>query len=438
MFVLETYAEVNVISQAESVIMYPEFKLQDIIISLAHSIDMVSSFVHQHHVRVALLAEAIADAAEWNEQQKRRLILAAVLHDIGAVSSSEKTELVHMDVVEDHSHAALGAGMLLDFPYFAEIVPIIRYHHHYWHDGIVAQDQPYAVPEESFLLHLADRIEISIDPSVWVLDQVDVIRSKIQGMSGSVFKPDLVDAFLKASAHDAFWLCLDGSDLPALLHRTLAHEAPITVDINLLELLARTFSHIIDFRSKFTATHSAGVAAVAYELAKLKSFPDEKCRKLRIAGYLHDIGKIAVPSELLEKADKLTVKEFNRVKAHAYYTNTILRELSVLEDICTWASNHHEKTDGSGYPFGLDGHSLSEEARIMTYADIFTALREDRPYRKSMLLQDTMEALVAMLQPTENDSIYHTLSQHLAEIDEARSLAQHNAHNTYQQIVAKV
>jgi putative nucleotidyltransferase with HDIG domain len=415
--------------------MYPELKLQDIITSLAHSIDMVSSFVHQHHLRVALIAEAIADAAEWSEQQKRRLILAAVLHDLGAVSSSEKAELVLMDVLEDHPHAALGAGMLVDFPYFEEIVPIIRYHHHYWHDGVELHDQTCIVPEESYLLHLADRIEISIDPSIWILDQVDTVRAKIQALSGSVFKPALVEAFLRASEHDAFWLRLDGSEMTALLQRTLAHEPPVNVDIDLLESLAFTFSHIIDFRSKFTATHSAGVAAVAYTLAKFKSFPDEKCRKLRIAGYLHDIGKIAVPSELLDKADKLTVKEFNRMKAHAYYTNSILSELNVLADICAWASNHHEKVDGSGYPFGLDGHSLSEEARIMTYADIFTALREDRPYRKSMSLSDTMVALVAMLQPTENDSVYHILCQHLDEIDEARLLAQQKARSTYQQII---
>lgn len=418
--------------------MQPELKLQDIIISLAHSIDMVSSFVHQHHLRVAILAEAIADEAGWNEEQKRRLILAAALHDIGAVSSSEKIELLQMDVEEDHPHAALGAGMLCDFVYFADIVPVIRFHHHYWHngDGVLVGDE--IVPEESFLLHLADRIDISIDPNIWILDQTEKIRDIIRALSGLVFKPELVEAFLRASLHDAFWLRLDGCAMETLLHRTLAYEPPINVDIDVLESLALTFSHVIDFRSQFTSTHSAGVAAVAYELAKLKPFSEEKSRKLRVAGYLHDIGKIAVPSEILNKPDKLTAKEFNRMKAHAFYTNSILSELNVLADICGWASNHHEKTDGSGYPFGLDGRSLSEEARIMTYADVFTALREDRPYRKSMPLSEAMEALVGMLKPKDTDSVYCLLCQHLTEIDEVRSLAQHKASTTYQRIIQTV
>ncbi len=397
---------------------------------------MMTSFIHQHHLRVAILAEAIADEAGWDRHKKRRLILAAVLHDIGAVSSAEKNELIQMDVREDHPHAALGAGMLSDFPYFADIIPVIRYHHHYWHNGEGAYVGNDAVPEESFLLHLADRIEISIDPTSWVLDQTENIRKKIQALAGEVFNPELVDAFLRCSAHDAFWLRLDGSSMETLLHRTLAHEPYITIDIDGLELLARTFSHVIDFRSQFTATHSAGVAAVAYCLAKLNQYPEEKCRKMRIAGYLHDIGKIAVPSEILNKPDKLTEKEFNRMKAHAFYTNSILNELGVLADICAWASSHHEKKDGSGYPFGLDGHSISEESRIMTYADVLTALRENRPYRKSMPVNDTLASIIAMLQPSDDDRIFQLLNQHIDEIDTARSEAQSEAIRKYEEIHA--
>lgn len=414
--------------------MNQDIKLQDIIISLVHSIDMMSSFIHRHHLRVAILAEAIADEAGWDKHKKRRLILAAVMHDIGAVSSAEKNELTQMDVKEDHQHAALGAGMLCDFPYFTDIVPVILYHHHYWHNGKGSYAGTDLVPEESFLLHLADRIDISIEPATWILDQTEKIRIQIKSLAGEVFKPELVEAFLRCSVHDAFWLRLDGCSMENLLHRTLSHEPALIVDTDMLEALARTFSHIIDFRSKFTATHSAGVAAVAYSLAQLNGYPDEKCRKIRIAGYLHDIGKIAVPSEILNKPDKLTEKEFNRMKAHAFYTNSILSELQVLADICAWASSHHEKLDGSGYPFGLDNHSLSEESRIMTYADVLTALREDRPYRKSMPIDDSLAAIVAMLQPSENDHIYKLLTGHIAEIDTARAIAQQDAADKYQKI----
>ena len=130
---------------------------------------------------------------------------------------------------------------------------------------------------------------------------------------------------------------------------------------------------------------------------------------MRIAGYLHDIGKLKIPNEVLEKPGKLTEAEFNVIKEHAYYTWLLLKDVNGFGQIADWASLHHEKLNGNGYPFHLKGEQLPLGARIMTVADIFSALTEDRPYRKSM----EKEQVIAILR---EDAQRELLSQRLVEL----------------------
>ncbi|HAT31275.1 MAG TPA: hypothetical protein DCW29_10620 [Janthinobacterium sp.] len=101
-----------------------------------------------------------------------------------------------------------------------------------------------------------------------------------------------------------------------------------------------------------------------------------------VAGYLHDIGKLAIPSTILDKPGKLTEAEMLIIKKHPYHTHQILAMVPGLEMVNTWACLHHERLDGGGYPFRARDIPLG--SRIIAVADIFTAITEDRPYRKGM------------------------------------------------------
>lgn len=166
-------------------------------------------------------------------------------------------------------------------------------------------------------------------------------------------------------------------------------------DISLDEMVKLTefMSRVVDFRSPFTAMHSAGVAATAAALAKRAGMSEDECRQIRIAGYLHDIGKLKIPNEILEKPGKLTDEEFHIMKEHAYFTWLILKDVKGFEQITAWAAFHHEKLNGTGYPFHLLQDELPLGSRIMAVADIFSALTEDRPYRKSMEKEKVMDIL---------------------------------------------
>ena len=116
----------------------------------------------------------------------------------------------------------------------------------------------------------------------------------------------------------------------------------------------------------------------------LMGFSAWECQLIRVAGNLHDLGKLAVPAEILEKSGQLTDAEYNLIKGHSFYTYHILEAIDELEIITAWAAFHHERLDGSGYPFQISGDQLSLPARIVAVADVFTAITEDRPYRVGM------------------------------------------------------
>lgn len=115
-----------------------------------------------------------------------------------------------------------------------------------------------------------------------------------------------------------------------------------------------------------------------------------------IASDLHDIGKLAIPNDIIDKAGKLTDTEFNQIKAHAFYTRKTIEAVKGFEDIADWAANHHEKLDGTGYPFGLTADTLCFESQLIGCLDIYQALTEDRPYRKSMSHNDACQILEDM------------------------------------------
>ncbi len=116
-----------------------------------------------------------------------------------------------------------------------------------------------------------------------------------------------------------------------------------------------------------------------------------------VAGYLHDLGKLAVDPNILDKPSKLTKDEYNIIRSHTYYTYKLLNTIPQFDIISEWAAFHHERLDGTGYPFHLDRQSLSIGARVMAVADIFSAITEDRPYREGMSKEKTIKVLRSLI-----------------------------------------
>ena len=185
------------------------------------------------------------------------------------------------------------------------------------------------------------------------------------------------------------------------------------------------FSQIIDFRSRFTATHTRGVAETAVFLAERAGFSAPEQDQMRLAGNLHDLGKLAVPSEIIDKPGPLDPQELAVMRRHPELGRAILSSVPGLEQVTDWASQHHEQPGGQGYPGSLAGRELSLGSRILAVADVFTALREDRPYRAGMGQEATLRVLDGMAAHAALDPLVTSLvHEHHMELNERRLAAQ--------------
>jgi HD-GYP domain-containing protein (c-di-GMP phosphodiesterase class II) len=126
------------------------------------------------------------------------------------------------------------------------------------------------------------------------------------------------------------------------------------------------------------------VAASAGAIAGLLGLAADERDRLEIAGYLHDLGKLVVPEQILEKPGPLDAEQLVVMRRHAQLTWEVLESIPGLGPIVSWAALHHERLDGRGYPFGLTGDRLSLGSRVVAVADVLTALVEHRPYRPAV------------------------------------------------------
>lgn len=355
---------------------------------------ILSPKLGKHQLQVAYLACRMAHNMGWKQEQCNQIFIAGMLHDIGALSLADKLDILELDeakISNINAHAFRGAWLLEKFFPDRSISAIVKYHHIPWENGDALKKHE-AMPEASNLLYLADRVSASISHDSFILTQVGTIKDKIRVQSGSRFKEEYVDAFEKTAGCEAVWLDMMSSDIYKRVD--LAYFAGYTMDIDELVNFSHIYSFLIDFRSRFTATHSARVAKTAEALAVLLNFSAEDTKKMLIAGYLHDLGKLAIDNRILEKDSGLTNEEFSIIKSHSYYTYYLLDGVESLGEIRAWAAFHHEKMDGTGYPFHLSSDILSLGSRIMCIADVFAALKESRPYKAEM----TKEQILPIMQ----------------------------------------
>jgi len=361
----------------------------DVLMCLSNAIDLVSPAVSGHHIRVSYIAFKIAKQLGLNKQQIDRLVIASCIHDIGSISSEERNDILKSNYKSDGMHEEVGYYYTKESKMFSSVSDLIRYHHKEWNYGV---EDNIKVPIESQIMHLADRIDAYIDKDKAILQQVNGIIDILNKRSGKYFHPKHVEAFKVIAANESFWLYLVSNNLPNLLKKDA--KLPKT-KLNIEDYcdLAKWFSHFIDFRSEFTSMHSIGVAQSARIIAEeMKLLPLEVVL-IEISGFLHDIGKLAVSNSILEKNGKLDDIEYSIIKTHSFHTYNILKNVKEFNKIIKYASYHHEHIDGTGYPFHIKGKNMLVGSRILSVADILTAISEDRPYRKGMSKEEIIKLL---------------------------------------------
>lgn len=410
------------------------FSMFEIVMGLSGAVDFVDTALVGHHARVACLAHSMAKEIGLPIADQRDLVWASLLHDIGAFSLKERLEFLRFEVDNWQSHSEVGYRLVSDFDPLRRSAELIRYHHAPWDGGRGREIKGEEVPLGSHILHLADRVAVTMGQEGEILAQVERILDKIETRGGRLFVPELVDAFKSLCDREVFWLDASYQPLSAVL-RERCGSATVELDMAQLTSLAELFCRIIDFRSRFTATHSHGVASVAERLAHLAGFTERERGLMKIAGYLHDLGKLAVPQELLDKPGNLNPSDWHVMKKHPYITYRIIGSIRGLETAAAWAAFHHEQPNGKGYPFHLKGNDLPQGAKILAVADVFTALAEDRPYRAAICLERGLQALLSMAAGNRLDrDTVALLCDNAEEIDEVRRSAQKAVIREYKEL----
>jgi HD-GYP domain-containing protein (c-di-GMP phosphodiesterase class II) len=272
--------------------------------------------------------------------------------------------------------------------------------------------------------------EISILGRIALLAQVaDVFHAgggaenalaELRNRSGTWFDPALVKVCERAAARRPdFWTMLDSMELASAVVDLAPPEERLPIDDDYLDDIAAAFAKVIDAKSPYTSGHSDRVALFTDLIAEELGFAYERRRRLKRAALLHDIGKLGVSNEILDKPDRLDEAEWEAVRNHPALGEVILSRIDAFRELSRIAGAHHERLDGKGYPRGLTAPDIDLETRVVTTADIFDALTAERPYRAALTVARAFEIMQGDIGTAIDADCFAALGRAMARLDAA-------------------
>jgi HD-GYP domain-containing protein (c-di-GMP phosphodiesterase class II) len=408
-----------------------QLSLSEVLTALSHALDLSEGQPFGHTVRTCLIGMRLAEELALPIPERSALYYALLLKDAGCSSNASQMSALfgaddraikpRMKIVDWHKRFALavetfrcvgpggawhrrlrqflaiartpdvtrdlirircdrGAQITRRLGFPEPTAAIVRSLDEHWNggghpDGLAGE----AIPLGARIANLAQTLETyarTHDPRY----AMRVLRAR----RGTWFDPALVDHVQGWKRDAAWWAALRRPDADTAAASLEPDDRPLTVDDAGLDEIARAFAEIIDAKSPYTFRHSTNVATYAERVGAMSGLDAAECKRLWRAGMLHDIGKLGVSNSILDKNGPLSDDERKAVTEHPRFTWDILSRVHAFADFARPAALHHEKLDGSGYPWGLAGDALDPSERVLVVVDIYEALTADRPYRAGM------------------------------------------------------
>lgn len=334
----------------------------------------LNSQVVEHGERVAYLYLKMSEYRnETDTIHQEKMMLACYTHDIGAYKTEKFLDLLKFDIDRPLEHCIYGYLFMKYFSPLQKDAEVLLYHHTYYSEHDKYQS-PYI--DDSILIHLLDRVDIF---NMKHEDIGDVLW-QIKNDSGRSFNPKDVEDFL--AANEKYNMLEHLKDTTYRVDVRRFFNEPQRAD-RLMEDTVSMLTYEIDFKSEQTVIHTITIVQFAAILAEKFGMSAEEIRDIRFAALLHDLGKIKIPTHILEKPGRLSPEELHEMQKHILFTEDIIGDL-FPHNIVQIASRHHERLDGSGYPNHLTAEDLTLSDRIVQVADVASALVQKRSYKESM------------------------------------------------------
>lgn len=333
----------------------------------------VQTRVMEHGLRTSYIAShLLSDMEEYSDSEKRDICILAVMHDIGA-GREEIRRIREFENRMTWEHSAYGGLFIRYFTPLSEWADAIVHHHTAWRDLKDRADITEHCKMAAQMIHMCDVADLVIHPAD---HNIQKLTDMLKQGNETEFEPHLAER-MRAVVDRGI---LEGKVEPAAPYLHWMYGAPFS-DAQIRGYLD-TLIYMIDFRSSQTVTHTVSLVSICGELADRMGLGAESREFLTCGARIHDLGKIAIPLEILEKPGRLTTEEMDIMRTHVKLTEDILED-AVDERVKRIALRHHEKLDGSGYPLGLTQNELTKEERVMAVADIASALTGIRSYKEA-------------------------------------------------------
>lgn len=394
-----------------------EITLKDIVRVIQRTLDYMDTRLAGHGEKVAyIMYKLLKCHGGYSEEEMLRLTTLTVFHDIGVYKIEERDHVVDIDSEIPMNHSVYGHLFIKYFSPLSDLANIVLGHHLSPKD--LRNIEGIEIPKEALLLNLADSIAVlqlrfnRVDPMSILNKSSDYLLEEHKAL----FKRACEEEHLLEKIEDDNYL----SELYEFLEKKVLTREEIIAYIRML-------NYAIDFRSETTIVHTIVVEEISWQISKMLGLDDKQSTKIKIASILHDIGKLSIPVNILEKKGKLTKEEFEVIKSHTTVAYQILSNIGI-DDIRDIATLHHEKLNGTGYPFGLKADQIPKEARIVAVADVLSALMEKRSYKEEFSKDEVISILSSMV---SNGEIDEKICQLVIEnYDYIKERVQFNTKNT--------
>jgi HD-GYP domain-containing protein (c-di-GMP phosphodiesterase class II) len=355
----------------------------------------------------------------WTDDELIGLSTCALLHDNALTEYILSEKPGTGQALNMKTHCILGEKNISCLPFPADTEGFILYHHEHADGSGAFGAKLSEIPLGAQFIAITDMVDVKKNFARQDKDSLKALREYITEQWGTLFTPAATDALLSILNNDLLEQLRD-ENVEAVF-RNLMPEWRVDLPAQKMMPVASLLSKIVDYKSKFTAKHTDQIANRAYIMARYYGMDDDTAAKIFFAASLHDLGKLMIPTEILEKNGKLDNAEFETIKSHVAWTYHLLKDIEGFDEIARWASTHHRKLNGQGYPDLPDHYfPLDFVSRMMACIDIYQAVREARPYHPGRTHEETIAIMQDMVNKGEIDK------QITEDMDKAMAVFQDN------------